>query len=237
MLLRALTLGVCLLLSSAAHAQTYKLDLQVDIPLIALGAAVSFAGLLKRSELPACAPNCDTSSLNALDRTAVHYASAGGATLGDIMLPVLLVAPLVLTAIDTHFEGIFAEVVVLAEAVLLTQMMTQLTKFAVQRNSPPLYSGDDNHPLLRDFDATRSFFSAHTATTCSAAAMFTVGYFLRHPNDPMRFVVLAASAALALGTGVAMVLSGAHFWTDVMAGAVAGSAIGALVPIMHVPFD
>jgi membrane-associated phospholipid phosphatase len=147
---RILAVGLCMFLCCTArevYAQRYKLDLRIDIPLIGLGAAVTFAGLLKRSELPACA----------------HYDSAASAT----------VAPLALTAIDTRFEGIVAEVIVLAEAILLTQLITQLT----------------------------------------------------------------AGAVLSLCTGVATVLSGAHFWTDIMAGAVAGSAIGALVPLMHVRFD
>lgn len=227
--------------ATPAHAQSddglFHLDLRVDVPLIALGAAVSVGGLLKRSELPACAPNCDAMSLNALDRSAIHYQSSAAAIAANVFLPVLLIAPVVLNVLDGPWKEVLSTIVVMTEALMLTQAVTQLTKFSVNRYSPALYSGNPEHPSLHDFDATRSFFSAHTSSTFCVTSSFTVSYWLRHPNDPVRFVVLGASALLSLATGAFTVFAGQHFWTDVAAGAIAGTAVGALVPLTHVRFD
>ncbi|MCY1007044.1 phosphatase PAP2 family protein [Nannocystis pusilla] len=61
------------------------------------------------------------------------------------------------------------------------------------------------------------------------ATLFT----LRHPRA--RAAVPAWLLAVGLGatTGVLRVEAGKHFWTDVLFGSVAGTAIGVLVPLLH----
>jgi membrane-associated phospholipid phosphatase len=241
-ILSGLALVFCICgVAPRAQAQSdgglYRVDLRIDLPLIALGGAVSIGGLLQRSELPACAPHCDASTLNALDRSAIHFRSSGAALAATLMLPVLLIGPLVLSVLDGPWNEVVDTVIVMTEALALTQTITQLTKFSVNRYSPALFSGDPDHPSLHDFDTTRSFFSAHTSSTFSVTTAFTVSYWLRHPHNPMRFVVLGASVLLSLTTGFFTVMAGQHFWTDVAAGAVAGAAVGALVPFAHVRFD
>ena len=225
---------------SAQEAESespYKLDLHVDLPLIALSGGVSAAGFLVRAELPECAPYCSTKGLNALDRTAIHLHSNTAAKAADVALVVLAIAPLVLDAIDTRFHGFWSDAVVIFETLALTTTITQITKFAVGRYEPIVYSGAPGATQLQDFDVGRSFFSAHAASAFAVTTAFTVTYWLRHPDDPMRFVVLALGATLSLLTGVSKVFAGQHFWTDVLAGSVVGASVGVLVPFLHVRTD
>jgi membrane-associated phospholipid phosphatase len=221
--------------STLACAESpYTLDLHVDLPLFGIGAAVGLAGLLESAPLPACAPACPSTNINALDRTALHFRSDASGTAADIMLAALLVMPVVLDAFDSDsFTAWFKDTFVIAQTLMLTQGITQLTKFAVDRNSPALYDRDPSLAALRDSDASRSFFSAHTASAFAVTTAFTVTYWKRHPKDPMRFVVLALGAVLSLTTGTLKVLAGAHFWTDIGAGAVLGASMGVLVPTLH----
>jgi len=67
----------------------------------------------------------------------------------------------------------------------------------------------------------------------AAVTAFAVTYWLRHPDDPLRWVVLFAGQALALGVGFLKIEAGYHYPTDIMVGALVGSSIGVLVPMLH----
>lgn len=237
-MLRCFFFSLILVASVTARAaaepdDVYKLDLRIDIPVVALSAAVSFGALLKRSQLPACAPNCDGSGLNFLDRPVIRYHSHASSLTADIMVAVMLAAPVLLDAFDARFQAWMKDVFIMGEALLATQAVAQLTKFSVQRYTPVLFAGDPNRRALHDVDATRSFFSAHAASAAAVTTAFTMTYWLRHPHDPWRIVVLVAGAALSFATGAFKVFAGEHFWTDVIAGSVAGAATGVLVPVLH----
>ena len=68
----------------------------------------------------------------------------------------------------------------------------------------------------------------------AATTAFSVTYFLRNPDDPLRWLVLGSGIALSLGVGILKVYAGHHFWTDIAAGALVGASVGVLVPILHV---
>ena len=115
----------------------------------------------------------------------------------------------------------------------MTQGLTQLMKLAVQRPAPLVY--DESVPLeeRESRDGARSFWSGHTATAFSAATTHAVTYWLRHPRDPWRFTVLAADMTAAAAVGLLEIEAGYHYPTDVAAGALVGTSIGILVPMLH----
>lgn len=233
--------AVALFVLSAGRvdAQTpYDVDLRLDLPVLGLAMSIGAAGLLEMDSTPACAPHCSSKGINFLDRTAIHFKSDSAGLAADVLLYTLLAAPLLLDTIDSPtFHDWLVDTLIVVQSFALTQTVAQLTKFAFQRYSPSLYAGDESVTAVHDKDAARSFISAHTASAFSVATAYTVTYWLKHPNDPMRFVILAVGAALSLTTGVLKVLAGAHFWTDVVAGAAAGLSVGVLVPILHLALD
>jgi membrane-associated phospholipid phosphatase len=226
--------GACLAHSTVSAQSPYTLDLPIDIPLLGLGAASSVAGFVGNKDLPICAPYCPSSEINVIDRNAIHFHSDAAGAAADYLLPVLFVVPAVLDAFDSHMHGWWTDIFIFVQTVLLTEAIGQMTKFAVHRDSPALYGGQPSTTAVHDSDAARSFFSTHTASAFAVTTSFTVTYWLRHPDDPMRFIILALGAALSLTTGVLKVAAGAHFWTDVAAGAVVGASMGVLVPLLHV---
>jgi membrane-associated phospholipid phosphatase len=236
-------LGYCaallLLNAGRVEAQTpYDVDLRLDLPVLGLGVSIGAAGFLEMRSTPACAPLCSTKGINILDRTAIHFNSDSSGRAADVLLYTILAAPLVLDAIDSPtFHDWLVDTLIVVQSVALTQTVAQLTKFAFQRYSPALYGGDASAAAAKEKDAARSFVSAHAASAFSVATAYTVTYWLKHPRDPMRFLVFAIGAALSLTTGILKVLAGAHFWTDVIAGGAVGLSIGVLVPLLHVSLD
>ena len=52
-------------------------------------------------------------------------------------------------------------------------------------------------------------------------------------SSPMRWVVLGSGLLLGVAVGLLKVEAGYHFWTDIAAGALVGTGIGTLVPLLH----
>ncbi|MDD9936020.1 MAG: phosphatase PAP2 family protein [Myxococcales bacterium] len=232
----ALTLAAMLPCRAVLADSPYQLRLEIDLPLIGLGLAGTSIALLEKPSA-ACLPSCSAEDINGFDSTVLGNYSESAHSIADVTVFGLLLAPLLLDLVDTGGDGWLEDATVFLQTILLTQATTQLTKAAVRRNAPFVY--DESVPLdvrENDPDATRSFFSGHTATAFAASTAYTVTYWLRHPDDPLRWVVLATGGAIATTVGLLKVEAGYHFWTDVIAGAAVGTSIGTLVPILHHEF-
>ncbi len=76
-----------------------------------------------------------------------------------------------------------------------------------------------------------SFFSGHTALAFSfAVSAGTIASMRSYPNAGW---VLGSGLALATTTGYLRIAADHHYFTDVLVGAVVGSAIGWAVPKLH----
>jgi hypothetical protein len=211
----------------------YALDWGIDAPLFGLGLAGVSMNFVEVAPA-ACLPRCEApGDMNALDRRALGKYSPGAHTAADVMVAALLAAPQLLNLADSRGRGWFEDTAVALQALMLTQGAVQLTKFAVRRGAPILY--DERVPIeeREGRDASRSFISGHTATAFVAASSYTTTYWLRHPDDPWRWVVLAGTHSLAMAVGLLKVHAGYHYWTDIGAGALLGSSLGVLVPMLH----
>jgi len=117
------------------------------------------------------------------------------------------------------------------ETIGLTFVAKEALKHIVPRNRP--YTYFDNAPVQEIADWSRSFPSGHSAYAF-AAATFTSYVFCRYnPDSKAKLPVVLGSYALAAATGIFRVESGNHFISDVLAGALIGSAIGFAVPAVH----
>jgi membrane-associated phospholipid phosphatase len=65
------------------------------------------------------------------------------------------------------------------------------------------------------------------------ATAYATIFTLRHPRARAAVPVWLAALGLATATAVLRVEAGKHFWTDVIAGSLAGAAVGVLVPTLH----
>lgn len=224
-----------------AHDESpYALRLDVDIATVALGAVLwggtSFIGAT--TQPPFCGgsttPACDASQVNAFDKLAIGHASQPARTAADI-ISFVPIAYLALDMVDVgprHWKTYLTDLWVVAEALAWNGAVQDIVRRAVRRPRPFLYSRV--YPSERDSpEAGFSFYSGHTSFAFALATSCAYTYTLRHPHSKWRFVVWPAFMAVASIEPILRVYSGDHFPTDVIVGAVAGSAIGLLFPALH----
>lgn len=187
---------------------------------------------------PACGVvPCDRDDLNALDRGVVdndseawRAASNAGAT-AALVIPALAIAgEALLEDGAAPWKDALTDATVVVEAASVALAGSLTLKYAVRRPRPIQYRpGVD----LSDVEEQVSFPSAHTAWSTAAVTAWATTFVLRHPDSPWRWVVGSGAAAVVGVTAYGRVGAGKHFWTDVIAGAVLGGAVGILVPWLH----
>jgi membrane-associated phospholipid phosphatase len=223
----------------AEPASPYSLSWAVDVP-VATGAAAAlvlpwiFADDLVRGGGP-----YDASSVNRMDRFVTGLHSSGANTASDVMLWSMVALPFAAAALDVGvssgggWRGWATDSAVLAEAVLVSAALNQLTKVAVQRPRPLLYDRAAGAPALAVADNHLSFYSGHTSTAFAAGMAWAFTFSRRHPGSPWRYAAYGGAAALGGTVGLLRVLAGKHFVSDVLVGAVAGTLVGVGVPWLH----
>ena len=139
-------------------------------------------------------------------------------------------------------EAGLVDFVLYAEALSLTWAATNVAKLTVRRPRPRAYQeqqrlyemyGTENAPSITETDTALSFFSGHTAIVAAVSSTATYLAFSRSPNTVRPWITLAVGVVLTTFVGIERVRAGAHFPTDVIAGAMAGLGIGLLVPHLH----
>lgn len=219
----------------------YQLRLDVDIAAVVLGAVLwGGTSLIGTTPPPAycgtsTTPACNPRSLNAFDRLALGHSSAAARTAADIISFV----PILYLAIDIgdvglrHWKTYLTDLWVFAEVLGWNGAFQDIVRRAVRRPRPFLYT-PGLYPSERDSpEASFSFYSGHTAFAFAIATTAAYTFTLRHPNWWVRWLVWPSLMLVASVEPVLRVYSGDHFPTDVIVGAVAGSAVGLLIPALH----
>jgi membrane-associated phospholipid phosphatase len=222
--------------------QHFSIDPVADIVLTGGGAGVSalLSLILSTGEIKAApvSPG-DEGRLLSIDRVAVTQTIDQNAGLySDIGLwSSIGFAALdpILSGLRDGWDAALVDGVMYAETLSLTEVLTDITKIAVRRPRPIDYTtcvgGTAN--TCSNTDLELSFFSGHAATVGAITATATYLAFTRAPHTARPWITLAAGTLLTTFVSYERVRSGNHFPTDVVAGAMAGAAVGVLVPHLH----
>jgi membrane-associated phospholipid phosphatase len=244
----ALVIAAGLTVTTAARAEPPQAQLRFDPELdVTVTLYAGAAWLITEVDKPHFAPDacrwCD-GSLNALDASArrglLWKNTETAASLSNVA--VFGVAPLSalgLSALaawhDHRAQNIPSDALIILEASLLAMDLNQLTKYATGRARP--YARFENATVLPaqpdPHDANLSFFSGHTTFAFAlATASGTVATLRRYRWAPW---VWAQGLAIGLATGYFRIAADRHYLTDVIGGALVGSAVGFAVPFLHRP--
>ena len=208
----------------------YSINPWVDGTVIGAGALTvvvpyAFAARLITPRCP-----CDPNEVNAFDRHVIGNSNPFLDSLSDGTAGVAMLAPLALDLLDVGASQLFLEdAVVFSEVLALNGALVTLAKYTVQRPLPRVYAGQDP-ALARKPGGYRSFYSGHTSVTF--AALYATAYTIdaRYGQGAWPWI---GATAIGAAVGAERVAAGRHFYTDVMVGAVAGSAFGIVVPWLH----
>lgn len=217
--------------------QVYNVSAEFDFPMI-FGGTVLWVGpslaLGNIGQPPPCDP-CDASKLNALDRKTIRYHHEWARLPANLIyiLPGVWGALDILDVGASKWRGWGSDLSVIAEALVIGGVIQQVTRHAVERPRPFMYT-PGVYPADRGLpEANRSYFSGHTSSMFSLAASFAYTYQLRHPDSGWRFVVWPALLSAAGVQSGLRVASGDHFPSDVIIGALVGVSAGIMIPALH----
>jgi membrane-associated phospholipid phosphatase len=193
-----------------------------DVAATAGGGLVAGLAVIARPPLSHCAP-CDSLDLPAYERVAIRANSSGARTASNVLLVGIAGGVALASLAGGDRARARGNAVVMADAVSWSVAATELLKVGVHRARPILYrSGAAT--AAADPDNRESFPSNHTALAFSAATAYTTLALRQHLPHAGRNAILLYVAATAVG--VFRVAGGAHFPSDVLAGAALGSGIG-----------
>jgi membrane-associated phospholipid phosphatase len=209
-----------LLLLGAQSASAQWVD---DAPVIGPGQIASFAGAGLAFGIstfadwntgrPDCAP-CDPTQVPGFDRWVIRPPVSGFSHASDALLLGLAGTTLGHTA--SRDQG-WHRVAVSLEALAWTIGLSELGKAIVGRKRPVLYT-EDAPAVADDVFNQRSMPSGHT----SAAFALATSYWLKNADVGTGPKVLAMASAV--GVGILRVAAAKHFPSDVLVGAVLGTA-------------
>ncbi len=226
-----LSLGLLALADRPAQAQELALDPLKDG--ILLGVGLPAAGLTEyfvRTSTRDVLGVPDRSDVNAFDRLALFHYSSGLDTAGDVLLVATALAP-VTYGFFLQPSQMFTAGVIYVETIAFADAAKNAFKLAIARYRPYMYSGGASGVDSSEND--QSFLSGDS-TIAFAAATATVYLFASYfPGSPWFVPLTAGAYGLATLTAALRVAAGMHFMTDVIAGAVLGTAIGYAVPYLH----
>lgn len=128
------------------------------------------------------------------------------------------------------------DTLVVAQAVSVAAMITQLVKFPVSRERPFVaydspFAADLRHGTETVADDNLSFFSGHSSVALSTTMAMARVIELRSG----RKIGYATLVPLGVCTALLRVAADKHWGTDVLTGMLVGAAVGYLLPSLHAP--
>ena len=232
----AQTAAFFLLLSFAAlrlSADEIVIDPVKDGFILGGGVAAALGSeLLLRTQATPDLGSIDKGRVNAFDRLAFFSHSAALDTTSSVLMGVAIVSPAVFGFL-LPFDQAVSLAVVYAEAFSYSFFAKNMLKYSFPRYRPYVYSDGKESPTLLSSEDHDSFPSGHATTAFTAAAFSTYAYSVYFPDSPFLLAFGALNYGLATLTAVFRVTSGMHFTSDVLVGALVGTAFGILVPYVH----
>lgn len=165
-------------------------------------------------------------------------------TVSDLGLALMTTSPFVFDSIIVAYWYRGSEDVALqmglidAEALTITAAIEGTSNFLAGRARPystECGSGVPSNTTDCETDTRyRSFFSGHTAISFTSAALICAHHEALHLFEgPADHLVCAGGIVAAAGIGFLRIVGDAHYFSDVVVGAVVGSAVGLGVPLLH----
>jgi membrane-associated phospholipid phosphatase len=231
--------------SALGQSNELRYDLRIDVPLTVVDTVGWLGSELFKDKLAYqtcqwCDRHPDGSdALNGLDaavRDALKWSDIdAGNTASNVTGFVLMpVTALGLTALAASREGssgnIPIDLLLIAEATAFAADVNQIVKFSVGRERPFVHAlpPELKSTTANPADNNTSFYSGHTNLVFAlAVSSGTVASMRGYRLAPW---IWAGGLTVAATTGYLRIAGDRHYFTDVITGAIAGSAFGFAIP-------
>lgn len=199
-------------------------------------AAGTAAVLVSQSPEPLTARQIDAlsrESINPFDRGATFNYSGDISVASDVLVGAVTAAPLALLFDSAVRDDWQTCALMYAETMALAVILPAYGKGTVERNRPYVYNPEVPMDRKTTSDAKKAFFSRHACAAFASASFLSTLYGDYHPGSAARRYVWAGTLIAAAAVGFMRCEAGEHYPTDVIAGAIVGSAIGYAIPRLH----
>ena len=238
--LTALAFACALPLSNARAAdplpQRPSYDLGTDLAVTAVAAGGALGLLALKNQLaPVTCRWCNPPGFDAdVTRTLAWSNTGAASTTSDVLQVAIGGGVLGYAVLDGYRRGDreagFANALLITEATSIALLIDEGVKYAVGRSRPYVFLGRQGDSP----GGNLSFFSGHTTFAFAVAASSSTLLLSQHAPGAVALSVIAFSAAGL--TGYLRIAAEQHYLTDVLAGAVVGTAVGWAVPhFFHAP--
>lgn len=227
---------ILLLLLSTAHAEPwyrgrYGTNRIVHLSIAAGGTLVYIASQPLEAKLaPSSCHWCDPTAADVWTRDKLLWRSDlnAASTLSHLTtygLTPAVGAGLLLINTDRSSGGIIDDLTPIAEAFTLSRWASRILKLSIGRQRPYAHYG-----AAMDSDDNLSFPSGHaTAAFAVATSAGVVAHMRGYSSEPYVWI---AGMTLAAASGYLRIAADRHYLTDVVGGAVLGTAVGLTVPLL-----
>lgn len=210
----------------------FKLDLETDGVFFVGAAALNISAyLFEDTDVPLGNATYNLDDVPGFDRWAATSYSKGLDITGDIFQYASALLPAVLLTVPKNNWLTIG--VMYVESFAWAFGLKNLAKAFVTRARPFMYFDDYPQEYVDDSDYVNSFCSGHTAIAFNGATFASYVFSKYNPDSVWKLPVIIGSYTLATTTAIFRMASGNHFLSDVLTGALIGSATGFLVPFFH----
>ena len=234
---------VCILFLAAAialparGASPYERSWSKDGWIAGLSAAAG-AGAIVVSQTPSplTAAEINTlsrESVNWFDRSATDRYSESIDDASDVVIYGVVAAPMALFAGKCVRDDWETFSLMYVETIALAAILPAFAKGTVERIRPYAYNPDAPMDVKTTSDAKKSFFSRHASMAFASAVFLSTAYDDYYPDSHASPYIWIGSLLAASAVGYMRYSSGQHFPTDIVTGAIVGSAVGYLIPRLH----
>jgi membrane-associated phospholipid phosphatase len=228
---------------STAHElhYNYGLDIAIIVGSAGIVLGTEYFSFIKPQKCRWCDRDGEKDSLNGLDRSARNAMRwedprsaqfASGVTAFLLEPAAVTLEMIAASAVDKATRAFPVDFMIITEAVAVSTLANQMTKLAFARERPFVHGmpSEERLKTVLPSDNNVSFYSGHTALSFTlAAAAGTVASLRGYRLAPL---VWGTMMPLAAVTGYLRIAADKHYFTDVMTGAILGTAVGALVPLL-----
>jgi membrane-associated phospholipid phosphatase len=208
-----------------------------NVALIGLGGSLSLGSFFLDKKVTPMT-ELEVKNLNAdkiwpIDRFSLGQLSFKADELTDKLLLTSFASPFFLLLDKTGRDNSSEMALIVFQGAVINSAFINLTKATVQRSRPYTYNDDAPLDIKLRKSSRYSFYSGHVATAAYFSITTAQLYSDLHPDSKARPYVWAAATLLPAAVAYGRMKAGKHFFTDVMIGFVAGSAIALTVPALH----
>lgn len=223
--------------TSIRSQSPYKLSSEKELVITAAGFTISILDLyLINNKQPITNEELKTitaDNINSFDKSAINNYSNTSFILSDILLAASIVSPMLLFTSSKVRDDFGTVSAMCLENALLYFALPHLGKALIDRYRPYVYNPEVPLENKLTTDSKLSFFSGHTTPAFANAVFLSKVYSDYYPDSGWIPYIWTFNLMLAATIGYLRFDAGAHFPTDVLTGAIVGSVIGYLIPILH----